>query len=193
MSIARWSRRCLGILAVAAAGAGCDSTEPGDPDPAPPAPTLFDRIIFSRGPVGCAEGPCPFALWTMAPDGTDLRLLRDSLNYPEHPSVAPDGRTVVLEDGWSLFLMDADGQSFRRLETGLASSLWPAWTPDGAWVLFVGIETADQPAQIYRIRADGSEREQLTTAQGPWRRQSCALTRRTLPGVRRAHIECRAG
>jgi Tol biopolymer transport system component len=166
MSMARWSRRCLGILAVVA-GAGCDSTEPRDPDPPAPVPTLFDRIIFARNdPARCADESCPFGLWTMAPDGTDLRLLRDSLNYPEHPSVSPDGRTVVVEDGWSLFLMDADGHAFRHLETGLSSSLWPAWTPDGAWVLFVGIETADRPPQIYRIRVDGSDREQVTTAEG---------------------------
>jgi Tol biopolymer transport system component len=167
MSMAPWSRRCLGILAVVAAGAGCDSTEPRDPDPPPPAPTLFDRIIFTRrGPVGCAYEVCTFALWTMAPDGTDLRLLRDSLHYPEHPSVAPDGRTIVVEDFGFLVLMDADGQSLRRLETGLFSNLSPAWTPDGAWVLFMGSEAADQPVQIYRIRADGSDREQLTTAEG---------------------------
>jgi Tol biopolymer transport system component len=166
MSMALWSRRWLGILAVVA-GAGCDSTEPRDPDPPAPAATLFDRIIFTRrGPVGCAYEVCTYTLWTMAPDGTDLRQLRDSLQYPEHPSVAPDGRTVVFEDSVSLFLMDADGQSLRLLETGLSRSLSPAWTPDGAWVLFMGNEAPDKPVQVYRIRADGSDRERLTTAEG---------------------------
>ncbi len=153
---------------------GCDSAAPSDPDPSPPggpghplpAATLYDRIIFTRRtPVGCLE-TCTYALWTMSMDGTDLRRLRDSLHYPESPSVAPDGRTVVFEDSASLFLIDAAGESLRHIETGLFNNYTPLWTPDGAWIVFQGSDAPDGLWQIYRIRPTGSGFDRLTAAEG---------------------------
>lgn len=153
------------LLIALASGLNCvdpPATGPTPPDP-PPAAPLLDRIIFSRiPPAGCAID-CTLGLWTITPSGTDLRLLRDSLHWPQNPSVAPDGARIVFEDWGVLYLMDAAGRNLQELHTGRANNIEPSWTPDGSRVLFMAADSLGGPWQVYRIRPDGTGRQQLTT------------------------------
>lgn len=144
---------------------GCSEAGPSGPEPpAPPDPVqpLFDRIIFSRYDPSCSS--CPVGLWTAAVDGSDLVLLLDSLEWPESPAVAPDGRTVVFENWLTLYLVDAAGEHKRELPTGLPYNYTPSWSPDGQWILYAA-NSAGMGPQVFRVRPDGTNRE--TLAQSP--------------------------
>ena len=78
------------------------------------------------------------------------------------PSVSPDGdRLLFTLAGQGTFISDLDGNVLSEL--GRANA--PQWSPDGQWVVFMDdrddgrIFTA---SEIFVIRADGSEKIQLT-------------------------------
>ena len=93
-----------------------------------------------------APGDCPPAnrLYTMAPDGSDRRLLA-GVNA-EYPDWSPDGSMVAFDDGavvctpdWfgqagHVYAVNADGSGHRRLSTGNGTELTPDWSPDGRHV-----------------------------------------------------------
>ncbi|HXY70826.1 MAG TPA: Ig-like domain-containing protein [Gemmatimonadales bacterium] len=132
---------------------------------------LYGRIIFTKmlhssyAPYPCPSGTgtCPPALWTMAPDGSDQELLLDSLNYPESPRIAPDGRTVVFEDWGLLYTVDAAGLGKHQIATGLANNYRPTWSHDGRWIMFYGWPSGGTLGQVYQIHPDGTGLRQLTS------------------------------
>jgi WD40 repeat protein len=97
------------------------------------------------------------------------------------PSWSPDGTQLVFErqvigpprNGMcqaTVFVVDADGSDLRQLVPARMVALWPTWSPDGARIAF---HTATPPpggsddpdrvtADIYTVRPDGSEMQQLT-------------------------------
>lgn len=125
---------------------------------------LFDRIIFMRI-APCPEGAesCqPVGLWTIDATGGGLALAVDSLQYPEHARVSPDGKSIVFEDAGEVFITDAGGGAKRRLETGTSIAFWPSWSSDGQRILYGGGTSLNPPWQVYLMRADGTARRQLT-------------------------------
>jgi dipeptidyl aminopeptidase/acylaminoacyl peptidase/CubicO group peptidase (beta-lactamase class C family) len=112
---------------------------------------------------------------------TGRQRIADLKNFelPEQPALSPDGSEVV----YVLATVDADADKGvrslwrvstsgtpapRRLTRGTADSS-PAWSPDGASIAFLrrvsgSVDgTADGPAQLWLLPADGGEPEQLTT------------------------------
>jgi dipeptidyl aminopeptidase/acylaminoacyl peptidase len=86
------------------------------------------------------------------------------------PAVSPDGRWVVftlrttdveanrgLTDLWSI---DIGGKSLRRLTSHPAADFNPRWSPDGKAVYF--LSTRSGSSQVWRIRPDGGEAEQVS-------------------------------
>ena len=106
---------------------------------------------------------CNFGIWTTDTTGADLRLLLGDLNYPD-ATVSPDGRTVLFENWWTLYLVDAAGQHKHPLLTGLTRNVTPSWSPDGHWIYFEATDTSLY--QIYRIHPDGTGRERVTSNVG---------------------------
>ncbi len=125
---------------------------------------LFDRIIFTRQAayVVGSDASRPLELWTVNASGGDLRKAVDDLHYPEHPRVSPDGKLIVVEDWGELVVTDAGGGARRILDTGTNRAFRPWWSPDGEWILFVGGSSLNPPWQLHKVRADNSERMQLT-------------------------------
>ena len=122
---------------------------------------LFDRIIFTR--QAPCQSTCPvLELWTMNPAGGGLKLAVDSLHYPEHPRVSPDGRSIVVEDWGQLILTDAGGGGRRVLDTGVADAFGPWWSPDGRWIVYFGGGSLNPPYQVYLMHADGTGWRRLT-------------------------------
>ncbi len=86
------------------------------------------------------------------------------------PRVSPDGRRIVFvvsrtdlehnRRAASLWMTDGDGSPAWPLtaEEGGASN--PRWSPDGSMVWF--LSTRSGTSQVWRIRADGGEAEQVT-------------------------------
>ncbi len=100
------------------------------------------QIIFVRGR----------SLYTIHPDGTQLRELAHGPGLPHFPAWSPDGETIRFsmdkrEDGTqAVWEMAADGSGLHPI---LASGRQPAsqsageWTADGRYFLFSGCENYD--------------------------------------------------
>ncbi|MGE5248566.1 MAG: Tol-Pal system beta propeller repeat protein TolB [Verrucomicrobiota bacterium] len=87
-----------------------------------------DRIAFTARSGG------RFAIFTVAPDGSDQRLVVSAPDADcEDPSFAPDGRHVVYSyrkrDYSVLKIISVDGQRERTLVSGLGDVGSPAWSP----------------------------------------------------------------
>jgi TolB protein len=59
-----------------------------------------------------------------------------------------------------LFIANADGSSEHSLIPAIGLDYNPAWSPDGQWIIFTS--EREGPAQLYRVRPDGTGVEALT-------------------------------
>jgi Tol biopolymer transport system component len=88
--------------------------------------------------------------------GTALDLLPDSQAGDSQPAVSPDGHQIAFRserEGGGIFVMGLMGESVRRVTD---SGFNPAWSPDGAEILYAteGIDnprTRRYPSEIYRV------------------------------------------
>jgi TolB protein len=100
------------------------------------------------------------------------RAVRPFLDLPgdqETPSWSPDGSTFAFSwsstAGSGLYLVDANGSNLQQVigspfNAG-DSGLGIAWSPDGRWLAFEGLDDPHGP-QIYAVRPDGSGLRRLT-------------------------------
>jgi TolB protein len=87
-----------------------------------------NRIAFTARSGG------RFAIYTVAPDGSDLRVTASAPDADcEDPSFSPDGRYLVYtfrkRDYSGLKIISVDGQRERTLVSGLGDVGSPAWSP----------------------------------------------------------------
>ncbi|NDJ62791.1 MAG: hypothetical protein GYB67_16835, partial [Chloroflexi bacterium] len=79
--------------------------------------------------------------------------------------VSPDGQQIAFHserDGdFDIFIMDVDGGAARNLTDNDIVDRLPAWSPDGAWLLFSSDVRGDNTQDLFRMRPDGTGRELL--------------------------------
>lgn len=92
-----------------------------------PSWSKLNRIAFS----GMNNGR--FDIFTINPDGSDLRRLTENQGNNEDPCWSPDGRYIVFSsnrDGrYHLYLMNANGQNQRKLTSKRGEQTSPSWSP----------------------------------------------------------------
>lgn len=86
------------------------------------------------------------------------------------PQVSPDGGQIVFtlrttdlkadKGRTDLWLVGVDGADLRRLTSHKAGDYNPRWAPDGKAIYF--LSTRSDSSQVWRIRIDGGEAEQIT-------------------------------
>jgi len=83
--------------------------------------------------------------------------------------LSPDRTRVALSSNrggsYDLWVMDADGRNLRRLTTDPGTEGEPAWTPDGARIVYTASPKTGFP-QLASIRTDGTDNRALTMPAG---------------------------
>jgi Tol biopolymer transport system component len=104
-----------------------------------------DRIAFNRLAGG------NFDIYTIRPDGTDLRRLTNAEGNDSHPAWSPDGEFILFSSSrlgfrdegplsdipqpyGELFIMKADGSGQRTLTDNRWEEGTPSWVPASSTV-----------------------------------------------------------
>lgn len=174
------TNRFLAILAVACPVA---FGEPAAPSASGAQPVPLSRVIDYE-PAWSPDGtlilrntsrssaktndPDTFELFTMRPDGSDVRQLTRG-GIATYASWSPDGSRLVfrkqLADGNSeIFVMVADGTDLTNLTRHPAFDGWPAWSRDGKRIVFA--RESGEYAGIHVMNADGSGVRLVSTLPG---------------------------
>jgi Tol biopolymer transport system component len=109
-------------------------------------------------------------LFTVNPDGSDVRTLGDARISLGSPAWSPDGSRVVIlardrsDDAMflgELHLLDADGKGLTRITHERSVKLRPAWSPGGTEIVFErGLGTSG--FHLFAMRPDGTGLRQIT-------------------------------
>jgi Tol biopolymer transport system component len=114
------------------------------------------RIAYASNPSG------EWQIYTVNPDGSDLRQLTSDAGSKFTPMWSPDGTQIAYRfwDGtrWAIYGMKADGSNQHAIGQGTTSDFSAAWSPDGK-LLVVGSGSDWNACDIYLMNADGSNRQ----------------------------------
>ena len=137
---------------------------PGTPAPTAtmptptPAPPTAQRIAFT------SERDDNQEIYTISPDGTDLRNVSQHAAQDGGASWSPTRDRIAFVSGRSgnsdIFVVNADGSGLVQLTSSSADEVHPAWSPNGALIAYVSDEDGDW--EIYAMSANGTGATQLT-------------------------------
>ena len=125
--------------------------------------TSDSRILFSSDRDG------DFEIYSMLPDGSDVKRLTNNSGYDDLPAWSPDGKKIAFvsdrHGSPEIYMMNADGSRVRRLtEDNGPDNALPAWSPDGSRIAYSS--ERDGNREIYVMDADGSNPVNLTNDPG---------------------------
>lgn len=107
-------------------------------------------------------------LFRMRVDGSDLQQLTQDFGLEADPRWLPDGEWLAFSrrrnnDPRLLNVIRADGGEEQVIAENLAGVSDHQWSPDGEWISFIALE--GDTRNLYRIRPDGTDLQQLTDAE----------------------------
>lgn len=125
------------------------------------------RIVFQSNRAAGGE-----ELYTMNPDGTDVRRLTWNAVADRMARFSPDGSRIVFTravagNDHDIWIIDADGSGERRLTSGSARDEAPVFTSDGERVVFQRVAAPQTcPCELRIVGADGVGERVLDTGPG---------------------------
>ncbi len=146
-----------------------------------------ERIVFNSD----RDTPDPAApwekrwhdIWSVRIDGSGLEKLTDCRTTCTFGSLSPDGNYLLyrrvddtaglnweleaIERNSEIYIANRDGSAPLRLAGHPAFDGWPAWSPDGNWIVFASNRAGPAASgQLWLVHPDGSELHQITF--GDW-------------------------
>jgi len=125
-----------------------------------------DKIAYAMS-AGISQ---EYEIFTMDPDGTGHRRLTQGLRgIGGSLDWSPDGRYLLIYAGPindnDIYRLDSTSGEFMRMTDG-GNNAGARYSPDGRYIVFNSTRNADQ-ADLYIMRADGSNPQQLTNHPEP--------------------------
>jgi len=135
------------------------------PSPTPMIPTITPTVTPTSLPTPLSIGGggliafvsdradgTLLQIWTMRPDGSDLRQLTYGPGNKTQPRWSPDGKRVVfvsdVDGNKEIYIINADGSQIVNLTNDSNDDYDPAWSPDGSTLAFTSTRYIGQ-TQIY--------------------------------------------
>jgi Tol biopolymer transport system component len=119
------------------------------------------KILFTSA---SSSRPGKYGLYVMKANGSSRKRLE---KIPvDHGLLSdgvwsPDGKKIVFQTfGYGIYVMNADGSGQTKLTKDEASSIPPAWSPNGKQIAF--ISSRNGKSEIYVMNTDGSGQKRLT-------------------------------
>lgn len=117
-------------------------------------------------------------IYSINPDGNDLKRLTDDPANDDFPVWSPDGSQVVFASNrgimekipscTALYIMDNNGSNLKKLTDGSEFVIPLFWTPDGKWIGF--------SAKKDILIVDTTGRHQISLAQGEGRNMEASVS-----------------
>lgn len=127
---------------------------------------LASRSSQAAGPAWYLKLVSSSRSFLVSEDGTDRRIVGDSVNPDRSRNVSPDGRWALYVDAANgdaeLFRMNLATQAIVKLTDNTASDDDPVWAPDGRQIAFSSNRSGQW--QVYLMNSDGSNVKQRTAA-----------------------------
>lgn len=132
--------------------------------PAADRPLLF---------VSNREGKMKFNIYSMKPDGSDVKNLSKSDTVELDPALSPDGKQiayVAMKTGGApeggVYVMNVDGSERRRLTDFKGMAISPVWSPDSKRIAFSSFPfnpAAPEPPKftIQVMETDGKNKKEI--------------------------------
>jgi Tol biopolymer transport system component len=136
-----------------------------------------DPATFARGTMDREHN---HEIFSMSPDGGDVRQVTNLPDWDTYPAVSPDGRELLWrriaptggksESGRNseVFWMDLATGEMRNVTAHQAYDGWPAWSPDGRRIAFASnrANAEFEAFDIYVAERDGSNAARVTFGDG---------------------------
>ncbi len=105
------------------------------------------KIIFSSVSSG------QWDIWSIKPDGTDLKQLTHTVEDEHSPAVSPDQKRMVCVVNRQLIVMNIDGTGRKKLPVPRGLYAQPAWSPDEHGIVYVKLKVIPRDSgEIWMIR-----------------------------------------
>ncbi len=104
----------------------------GDPQLSPDG----KKIAYTVGVVDKAANKTLTQIYTMSPDGSDVKQLTNDTKSSSSPRWSPDGKMIAYTTGGQIWTMEDDGddkEQITKISTGAGN---PVWSPDGKMIAF---------------------------------------------------------
>jgi len=149
------------------------------------------RIAFDsdRSDLDLSDGVFVNDVFTMRPDGSDVRKLTDSVGFSGDPAYSPNGALLTFDadrgvdsgapeppsamPDLSVFVMNVDGTGVRRITTPPigSSDSEPRFSPDGTRIVFTRFQggqllksgrVVGDTSAVFTVALDGSDLRRVT-------------------------------
>jgi len=131
------------------------------------APSALATFPARNGPIVFgADTGSGSQLYTVRPNGHELRQIAHVDGDAVFPDWSPDGRRIVFaletEDGSSIELLNADGSHMTDLTPrSSCCASQPSFTPDGMRIVFERFIPETEDIAIWSMRVDGSDQRRV--------------------------------